>query len=224
MNRRDWSFMMERGMTVVARLSSQVGSRSEDGNIGVAQLCLRDPDQLRDIALRLTDRDVQLAGDCAEVMTKVAERNPGLVAPHVDVLYSLLDHKNGRVRWEAAHAVALVAREVPEFIGGKLRRLGEITASDKSVIVRDYVLDAIAAYGATSARAAVLAFPLLESGLTAWESKHAARVLRGLEDVAVMAPRLANRIRRLAEPFEQHSRPGVRKAAKALSKKVGSGT
>lgn len=50
-----------------------------------------------------------LAGGWPEVMTKLAERRPELDAPHARTLFALLDHRNGWVRWEAAHAFALVA-------------------------------------------------------------------------------------------------------------------
>ncbi|OGR01702.1 MAG: hypothetical protein A2284_14880 [Deltaproteobacteria bacterium RIFOXYA12_FULL_61_11] len=210
-------------MDVIAKLSSQIGSRSEEANIEVARLCVAEPELLPDLAAHLVDTSAQLVGDCAEVLTKVAEQRPALVAPHVEVLYSLLEHKNGRVRWEAAHAVALVAKEVPRFIGDRLEDLGQRATCDKSVIVRDYVLDTIAAYGTTGPRAAAAAMPYLREGLVAWESKHAARVLRGLEKLAAVAPKLIPEILKLAEPFGNHARPTLRKAAKSLLKKVSVG-
>lgn len=208
-------------MSIVAELSSQIGSRSEEANARVAELCVATPDLLSEIVAHLSDKNARLAGDCAEVMTKVAEQRPALVAPHVQKLFSLLSHKNGRVRWEAAHAVALVAKEVPRFIADRLTTLGDIIQHDDSVIVRDYVLDAIAAYGATGSAAASASMPFLRAGLVAWESKHAARVLRGLEDIATVAPKLVPEIRKLAAPFENHARPGIRKAARTLLKKTG---
>jgi len=203
-------------MSLVTELSSAQGSLRQEANVAVAARCLRAPQRLPEIAAGLGDANARVAGDCAEVMTKVAEARPELVAPYAKVLLALMSHANGRVRWESAHALSLVAGQAPTVVARDLDRLGHIARRDKGVIVRDYALDAIAAYGATSAAAAAAAMPHLTEGLSSWSSKHAARVLRGLEGVARAAPKLQGDIRALAAPFEEHARPGVRKAAKSL--------
>lgn len=205
-------------MDIVTQLASQAGTRGQEANIRVAERCIRDPELIEFIAARLTDKNARLAGDCAEVMTKVAEQRPEFIARHAKTLIALLGHKNGRVRWESAHAIGLVSRLAPRVIAGELARLGQIARRDESVIVRDYVLDAIAGYASTGPKAAISAFPILLECASAWNSKHAARILRGLEDVAVAAPRLLNDIRALATQFGEHARPGVRTAAKSLLK------
>ena len=206
---------------ILAQLSSRLGTRGEEANVAVANRCLGAPGLLDAIAAHLSDRDTRLAGDCAEVMTKVAEQRPELVAPYARTLAGLLEHKNGRVRWESAHAFALVAAQVPRLVAGELERLGQLTRRDESVIVRDYLLDAIANFGATGAAAAQKALPLLRGGLIAWNGKHAARVLRGLEGLVKATPKLAGEVRALAEPFRDHARPGIRKAARSLLARVG---
>lgn len=204
---------------IVAQLASQRGT-GQEANGEVATRCVKKPELLDAIAEALGETNARIAGDAAEVMTKVAEQRPDLVVPYAKTLRALLAHRNGRVRWESAHALALVAGQVPRLIAKDLDELGEIALHDKGVIVRDYVLDAIAAYAATGPAAAGKAFPLLSKGLTAWNSKHAARVLRGLEGVAAVAPKLKPDIRALAARFEDHERAGVRKAARSLLKKT----
>ena len=86
--------------------------------------------------------------------------------------------------------------------------------------MRDYILDAIAGYGSTGPQAAVAAFPILLECMSAWNSNHAARILRGLEDVAAAEPKLRVDIYTVATQFEDHPRPGVRKAAKLLLKRL----
>ncbi len=211
-------------MSALDQLSSRVGSRTQDANAKVAQRCLADPRLLPEITGGLGSKDARLAGDCAEVMTKIAEQRPELVAPEAETLLALLSHPNGRVRWESAHATALVARHVPRLIRESLPRLQDIVRRDESVIVRDYVLDAVAGYGATGPKAAAEAFPLLRFGLDAWGSKHAARVLRGLVGVARAAPKLCAGIQKLAERFEEDDRPGVRKAATSLRRALAART
>lgn len=205
-------------MDLLDQLSSAMGTRTQEANERAAAACLacQDSTLIERIASGLTAREVRLIGDCAEVMTKVAEVRPELVAPFAPRLLALLPHRNGRVRWEAAHALALVASRVPDRIAAALPDLAEIIRGDKSVIVRDYLLDAVAGYAGTSARAASEALPILRDGLRLFARKHAARVLRGLVGVRASHPALADEIHALAEPFRDDPRAGVRKAAAQL--------
>jgi hypothetical protein len=201
-------------MGILDHLASSLGEMKQDANSAVAELCLADPRLLDEIAVGLGSRNVRLAGDCAEVMTKVAEKRPELVAPHARLLFTLLGHKNGRVRWESAHAFAFTTRLVPDLVAEKLEALASIIQSDKSVIVRDYTVDAVAAYGATGASAARRALPVLRLALVAWEGKHAARALAGLAGLLAAEPALAIDVREAAQPLADHERAGVRKAAR----------
>ena len=73
-------------MTLLAQLSSQCGDRSEQSNVKVAFLCLEEPDLLDEIRQGLYSEDALIAGDSAEVMTKVAEEKPALILPFADDL------------------------------------------------------------------------------------------------------------------------------------------
>ncbi len=112
-------------MGVLQQLSSQAGDRSEYSNRKVALRCLDQPELLAEIAAGLDSRDVKLVGDCAEVLTMVAETRPDLIAPYAKKLAVLLAHKTTRVRWEAMHALALVASQVPRVIASLLPRLAK---------------------------------------------------------------------------------------------------
>jgi len=205
-------------MSVREELASSLGVRGQRPNESVAQKCLAHPDLIDEIVAGLADRNFRLAGDCAEVMTKIAEEKPALVAPRAGALLALLAHKNGRVRWESAHAFGLVAGHVPALVAKELGPLARIIREDESVIVRDYVIDAVARFGATGAQAAKSAFPILREALDVFDSKHAARVLGSLDGVVRAMPKLGKDARALAQRFEDHARAGVRKAAKALLK------
>lgn len=209
-------------MRVMNQLASSLGEKKQGANVAVAVACLADPSLLAEIVAGLGSKDARLAGDCAEVMTKVAETRPELIAAHAGLLCELLGHKNGRARWESAHAFSLAARLVPELIAERLDMLAAIIQSDKSVIVRDCVVDAIAAYGTTSAHAARRALPVLRLGLSAWEGKHAARALKGLSGLLVAAPTLAVDVIEAAQPFADHERSGVRTAARSVLRVAGS--
>jgi type IV secretory pathway VirJ component len=211
-------------MPITDQLASARGERGQEANCAVAEQCLERPELLSEIVEGLSSRDARLAGDCAEVMTKVAEGAPDLAAPYASQLAALLAHKNGRVRWEVMHAFALVAGLVPDLTAERLEWLRGLIRDDKSVIVRDYAVDAVAAYAATGATAAKASLPVLQAALEAWDGKYAARALAGLARAAQADPSLAAAVRASAEPFTDHARPGVRKAARATLRAAGGDT
>ncbi|MBN2391616.1 MAG: hypothetical protein JXR84_12900, partial [Anaerolineae bacterium] len=87
--------------TLVDQLSSRIGDRTEAGNLKVVEQCLAEPHRATEIAEGLRDKDAAVVGDCAEVLTKIAEAHPDMVAPYAPALAALLTHKKTRVRWEA---------------------------------------------------------------------------------------------------------------------------
>ncbi len=209
-------------MNPLFQLSSQLGDRTEAANRAVAAQCLRKPELLKDIADALTDANAALMGDCAEVLTKVAEVDPGLIVPYVERLVPLLGHGTTRVRWEAMHALALAAGLVPRLITRLLPQLQENLRKDSSTIVRDYVVEALGGYAGSGQAAAAKAFPLLAEALTVWGGKHAARALNGLARVAEQAPWHEPAIRTMAYEQLGSGRGVTRKAAKALLKTMDS--
>lgn len=207
-------------MSVVNQLSSQVGDNTEESNKKVVAKCLETPALLKEVAEGLQSNDVPLAGDCAEVITKVAESNPNLVASYAKDLIRLLDHKNTRVRWEATHALALIANLVPEQISPIVSNLHRMALSDQSTIVRDYSVIAIGNYAKASEKAAEEALPVLKRVLEVWNVKQAARALKGLQNVAETNPSLSNEVISLAKPYEDSPKGTVKKAAKDLLKSL----
>jgi hypothetical protein len=207
-------------MSLLEQLSSQVGDRSEEANREVAALYLADPSLLPEIAAGLQSADAALLGDCAEVLTMVAQERPAWVAPYAPILASLLTHKHTRTHWEASHALALVAPLAPAVITPLLPQLANTLRRDKSVIVRDYTVDMLGVYGRTSAEAARAALPLLQEALTLWDGKHAARALNALAEVGQRLPGYAAEIREIGQRFSGHSRSSVSKAAKQLLKRL----
>ncbi len=209
-------------MPILNQLSSQTGDRSETSNRKVAIQCLDDPELLLDVAAGLREKNHALVGDCAEVLTKVAEDRPEWVAPYAEALQPLLTSRNTRVRWEAMHALALVAHLTPEIIAPRLPQFAALFRSDKSVIVRDYATDAVAGYASTSEAAAEAAFPMLKEMLTLWNGKQAGHALLGMIQVARQLPEKRPELRRIAEDFSTFPRTVVRRSAKALLKSIDS--
>ena len=207
-------------MSILNQLSSQTGDRTEYSNRKVVARCLDDPGLLVEIAAGLIHRDVSIVGDCAEVLTHVAEYHPEWVAPFAQELAPLLSHRDTRVRWEAMHALALVAALTPETIAPLMPQLIELLRTDKSVIVRDYATDAISGYASTGEVAARAAFPLLAEILSLWNGKHAGHALLGMVQVARHLPAMHPELHRIAEEYALFPRPVVRKAAKTLQKAI----
>jgi len=205
-------------MSLIEQLSSQTGDRSEQSNRGVAQQCLDDPGCLAEIAGGLASADPGLAGDCAEVMTMVAAKRPEYIVPFIEPLAVLLDHPKTRLRWEAAHAVALTAGQAVPFVQAILPKLHVIIRSDLSTIVRDYAVDAVGGYAGVGPSAAQEANPILRESLAIWAGKHARQALEGLGKTAASTPILREEIRALVQPYLEHPRSSVRRAALAAWK------
>jgi len=203
-------------MSVLSRLSSQVGDRTEESNKRVAREALEQPFVLAEIAQGLSADDPRLVGDCAEVMTMVAEHGPELVVLYIEEIVPLLSAEKTRVRWEAMHAIALVVRLVPERIAPMIGELGAKIKGDRSVIVRDWAVYALGEYGSTSKEAARSAFSILAEALTAWEGKQAGKALEALGKLVARDASLTQQAGSLAEPYLTHRSAKVRRLAKKL--------
>lgn len=203
-------------MSVLERVSSRSGDRTSSSNLRLAAECVQRPELLLEVAEGLGSRDVALLGDCGEVFTEVAKTSPALVAPYAVCLAALLSHKHTRVRWEAAHAVALVADLAPEVVARVLPRLMEMALRDSSVIVRDYSVDALANYARTGPEAARAVYPTLKEVLTAWEGKQAHHAWAGLTAIAQALLEHRDELVELARRDARHPRAVVQKAARSF--------
>jgi vesicle coat complex subunit len=200
-------------MSILERLSSASGDPTEASNKVVAAEALARPDLLDEVAAGLAGDDPRLLGDCAEVFTEVAKEAPALVAPYADRLIPLLGHRDTRVRWEAMHALALVAALVPDRIAPLLLNLAARIQRDPSVIVRDSAVLALGEYGRSGPEAAREAFPLLRNALAAWEGKHAKLVLEAMSKLGDVEPALRPEVRAAARRCLDHKRANVRRLA-----------
>lgn len=205
-------------MSILKQLSSQLGDRTESSNRQVVEKCLRNPVLLEEIAGGLEEQDAALLGDCLEVFAEVAAQQPAWIVPFAKKVVPFLSHKNTRVRWEAMHTIANVSALTPELVQFLLPTMAEIIRTDKSIIVRDYAVDAVANYAAVDKTTAENAYPILKQALTLWEGKQAGHALKGLTNVAGQVPALHSELRAIAEGFLDHQRKVVAKAAKALLK------
>jgi len=204
-------------MSILERLSSACGDPSEASNQAVAAEALAQPEILDEVAAGLERNDRKLLGDCAEVFTEVAKVSPALVAPYAERLVPLLGHKDTRVRWEATHAVALVAALVPDQIVPLLPDLAAKIERDRSVIVRDCAVIALGEYGRSGPETARQAFPLLREALEVWDGKHAKLVLEGMAKLLSVEPDLGPDVQVSAQTCLDHKRANVRRLAQRMA-------
>jgi hypothetical protein len=205
-------------MTLLDRLSSAIGAKTHNPHREAAEACVHNPKLLEDVAAGLAGQSPAIIGDSAEVMTKIAEISPLLIAPHIGRLAPLLGHKTTRVRLEAVHAIALAAPYAPHHLFPLLRTLTRLLRDDPNVVVRDYAVDALIGYGATGDDAAELVFPPLQAAFAAWNGKQLVRILDGLPRLAAAAPSLSRDLRQVALFYSGDARPAIRESALALQK------
>jgi hypothetical protein len=203
---------------ILSQLSSQVGDRTEASNRMIVHQCLENPHLLSGIAAGLKEPEAAIVGDCAEVLTQVAQENPDLVVPYADSLSVLIIHKNHRVRWEAIHALALIATSSPANITPLVPILAQLNRTDTSVIVRDHATDTLANYAATGKSAAESVYPYLVEMLTLWDGKQAGHALTGLANAAPLLPSRRDELCAIVSGYSASDRAVVRKAAKKLLK------
>jgi hypothetical protein len=123
-------------------------------------------------------------------------------------------------RWEVVHALACVAPLVPQEITPLLPKFRRVIQMEKSVIVRDYTVQAVASYASAAEACAREAYPVLVEALTAWNGKQAQHALGGLQKVAALAPDLCQEIRHHAERCLEVGRPVTQKAARSVLKSL----
>ncbi|MBP8083193.1 MAG: hypothetical protein KAZ87_08345 [Spirochaetes bacterium] len=210
-------------MSIIDKLSSRVGDRTEESNKIVAAECLKKTVLLKEIESGLLSCDAKLAADCAEVMTNVGINNPRMLVPFADVLLKTITHKNSKAKWEAVHSVSLIAGYIPDNILNNLPVISSLMLNDKSVIVRDYSTDIIANYAGVGKAEAERAYPMLKEMLYRYEGKHAGHALKGLMNVVRILPDEKNVIAGIAEEFLLHKKAVIAKTAKRLMKYIQSG-
>lgn len=150
------------------------------------------------------------------MLTEIAKEKPAWVAPYGQLLPEILNNKNSRARWEAMHCLALIAEYTPDTIQPMIARLTEIIENDESVIVRDYVVDAVGNYAKTSEDTARVAYPILEHATHVWEGRHAKQALNGLRKVLAVLPEKRGEIHKIAEENLDHEKGPARATAKKM--------
>ncbi|CAM4504216.1 hypothetical protein FHS16_005713 [Paenibacillus endophyticus] len=209
---------MEEKGTVVSMLSSQTGDSTQQSNENAALTCKENPVLLKQMAEGILHSDFKIAGDCAEVFSKVAETHPHLVALYAEQLLSSIHHKHTRVRWESMHAVAFISPLISSRIITALGDLQERMFSDKSTIVKDYSILCLGNAASCGESEAKMILPILKQGLLQLGDKFISKLLTAMIGVAKVSPSLAAEVLMYGYEYETHPKSSVQKAAKKLMK------
>lgn len=205
-------------MAIIQELAFTIGEKGGIANRKVAEKCIANPALISELVEGFSQKNLTLVGDCCEVFTEIAKKNPELVVPYAYMLPAFLIHKNGRIQWESMHCLALTAHLIPEIVKPLLDKLMTIIETSKGVIVRNYAVETIANYVHSSQEAAQIAFPLLKRSLVAWEERHAAQVLLGFTAILATNPEYKEEICSLVSPFTEKGTAAVRKLSKSIMK------
>ena len=209
-------------MEILNQLSSQKGDKTEDSNKIVAEKCIADPRMLAEIAVGLVETQciASLRSDCMEVFTLVSEKKPELIVQYADNILPLLSSKETKIRWEAIHTLSYIAEKIPDIIFSILPVLQSLIEKDKSTIVRDYTIDAIANYAKISVKTSEESYELLKFALDLWGEKHAKQVFRGFNYVLDNCSNYKADIKLLVQPYLSATKKIVVAEAKKIIKRT----
>ena len=207
-------------MEILNQLSSVQGDKTEQSNRIVAEKCIKKPQLLKDIAKGFSVNDKKLQSDCIEVFTMVSEDHPEMIVPFAEDIIPLLSDKETKSRWEAVHTLSNIAGKIPGIIFSVLPELQELIEKDKSTIVRDYTIDAVANYAKADQASSEKAFGLLKTALYLWEEKHAKQVFKGFNNILDNQPLYSTEIVKLTEPYLEAKKKVAANEARKLMKRI----
>jgi len=207
-------------MEILNQLSSQKGDKTEIANRLVAEQCIANPKLLAEIVFGLEDKEKKLQSDCIEVFTLVSEVKPEFIVPYAENILPLLYSKESKTRWEAVHTLSLIAEKIPDIVSSILSVLQAFIEKDKSTIVRDYTMDAVANYAKVSVETSEQSYELLKYALELWGEKHAKQVFKGFNYVLDNCPDLKAEISLLVQPYLTANKKIVAAEAKKIIKRI----
>lgn len=125
-------------MKVIDQLASSLGRRDEVPNQELAKQIAANNDKtaVAELVMGLEHKNKDIQSDCIKTLDELGKLSPKLVAPHIESLLALLNHKNNRLQWGAMSALNAIANEDLKAIYQALPKI--IASADKgSVITND---------------------------------------------------------------------------------------
>jgi hypothetical protein len=128
-------------MSILERLSSALGERTNSANVALAEDIVRTRNKLaiEELITHLNDKHERVSSDCLKTLYEIGEREPKLIADHVDEFATLLTSKKQRAVWGAITALDMAATANPVGVHAHLKAI--VRAADgESVIARDHAV------------------------------------------------------------------------------------
>jgi hypothetical protein len=159
-------------MSILNKLASAKGSRSENSNIILAKELVNQGSRERidKIVENLWNRDKIIQGDCISVMEQIGLLEPKLIAPYVSDYLKLLSSKNNRMIWGAMIVLAIVADLKSDEIFKNIKLVIETTQKG-SVITHDNGIRVLARVASANEEYNQRLFPILVKELQSCRPK-----------------------------------------------------
>lgn len=131
------------GGKMIEKLACSLGRNDEKPNVELALELIKTKNRngIREIVDGLNSSSEQTANDCIKVLYEIGEREPELIAQHVDAFIRLLKSKNNRLVWGAMTALSRIAAIKPQEIFDSLDTVikayekGSVITVDNSISV-----------------------------------------------------------------------------------------
>lgn len=148
-------------MSVLDKLASALGERSEVPNVALAQQIAAKNDKaaVAELAENLNNKNKAIQTDCIKTLYEVGTLKPALISGYAKQFITLLDSKNNRLQWGAMTALSSIVAESPKVIYDALPKIVDV-ADKGSVITKDHCAKILTALCGMKQYAAT-AFPLL---------------------------------------------------------------
>lgn len=152
-------------MNVLDKLASAVGRNDEQPNIALAEAIAKRKDvrAVAELVAALGDKARAVRSDAIKVLYEVGEREPELIAGHLNAFVDQLESKDNRMVWGAMCAVDAIAGVRAKEVLAALPRV-MVVVDKGSVITRDHAVKAMVKLAGNSAHAAKV-LPLLQEQL-----------------------------------------------------------
>ncbi len=137
-------------MSIISQLASSLDRKDEEPNIELAQkiVATKDTSAVQELVEHLSDKNKAIRHDCIKVLYEIGDRQPPLIADHVQAFIDLIQTKDNRMVWGAMTALGSIATLKTEEIGQHIKTIMRVTEKG-SVITQDWgvrVLATVAAH------------------------------------------------------------------------------
>lgn len=149
-------------MSIIPQLASSLDRKDEEPNIELAQkiVAVNDTSAVHELVEHLTDKNKAIRHDCIKVLYEIGDRQPTLIADHVQAFIDLIQTKDNRMVWGAMTALGSIATLKADEIGQHIKIIMRVTEKG-SVITQDWGVRVLATVAAQSADDSDKIFPFL---------------------------------------------------------------